>query len=517
LDHINLWILDDGDGFTLVDTGYGIPATWELWEKHFAGILAGKPVKNIVVTHYHPDHVGSAAWLVERTGAPMWMTATEYLSAHAAHDDGAGFDRDNTIELYIANGVAPGSIPDTVRKGGGYSRGVPSVPKRYRRMMHGDKLPIGGRDWEVITVFGHAPEQATLWCESLNVLISGDQVLPRITSNVGVWGSQPESNPLKQFLDSLGRLGHLPGDARVLLPWAAPSHRPAARAPRPAPRAPRRRRGQAHHRFRGAAAPLQAQARRPPDDVRDGRVHRAPALPAGAGPRHARGGRGRRAPLCAALVLLPDERVRGALARHGLRNLVAQHRKVQTREEILATAHEDGTHGKVKLVDEARFEILAHGGHASANAHVAGTRGLLRPIERLVDPARHEMERGPALHLEGLPRMVGEDECRDVVRLLLAPPAFPALVGPGAAHGAEHVASQDPRAEVLESQLRHVVVDAGVPAGLAVHLPPEPQWEEPLHEFRAAHAERILQVLGRPGGVSVEGNGEAAAEDFRHG
>jgi len=219
LDHINLWILDDGDGFTLVDTGYGVPATWEIWERHFAGLLASKPVKNIVVTHYHPDHVGSAAWLVERTGAPMWMTATEYLSAHAAHDDGAGFDRENTIALYIANGVAADAIPGTVRKSGGYSRGVPSVPKRYRRMMHGDKLSIGGRDWEVITVFGHAPEQATLYCQSLNVLISGDQVLPRITSNVGVWGSQPEGNPLKQFLDSLGRLGHLPDDVRVL-----PSH-----------------------------------------------------------------------------------------------------------------------------------------------------------------------------------------------------------------------------------------------------------------------------------------------------
>ena len=74
LDHINLWILADGDGFTLVDTGYGVQATWDLWEKHFAGVMAGRPVKNIVVTHYHPDHVGSAAWLVERTGAPMWMT-----------------------------------------------------------------------------------------------------------------------------------------------------------------------------------------------------------------------------------------------------------------------------------------------------------------------------------------------------------------------------------------------------------------------------------------------------------
>ena len=219
LDHINLWILADGDGFTLVDCGYGVEATWSLWERHFAQTLAGRAVKNVVVTHYHPDHVGSAAWLVERTGAPFWMTAAEYLSAHAAHDDVAGFDRDNTVSLYVANGVDPASVPESTRKVNGYRRGVPALPRRYRRMMHGDRLSIDGHDWEVITVFGHAPEHAALWCASKNVLISGDQVLPRITTNVGVWGNQPEANPLKLFLDSMKRFSHLPADALVL-----PSH-----------------------------------------------------------------------------------------------------------------------------------------------------------------------------------------------------------------------------------------------------------------------------------------------------
>ena len=219
LDHINLWLLEDGDGWTLVDTGFGVEATWELWERHFAATMGGRPVKNIVVTHYHPDHVGSAAWLVDRTGAPFWMTATEYLSAHAAHDDTAGFDRATGVRFFELNGLDTSGWSEKMRSGNGYRRGVPEVPKTYRRMMHGDRLSIGGREWEVITVFGHAPEQATLFCASLNVLISADQVLPRITSNVGVWGNQPESNPLAQFLGSLSRLGHLPGDVRVL-----PSH-----------------------------------------------------------------------------------------------------------------------------------------------------------------------------------------------------------------------------------------------------------------------------------------------------
>jgi glyoxylase-like metal-dependent hydrolase (beta-lactamase superfamily II) len=219
LDHINLWLLEDGDGWTLVDAGFGAQATWDLWGRHFAGVMGGRPVKNLVVTHYHPDHVGSAAWLVERTGAPMWMTTSEFLSAHAAHDDTAGFDRATGMDFFARNGLDLSKVPERMRTANGYRLGVPEVPKAYRRMMHGDKLSIGGRVWEVITVFGHAPEQATLYCGSLGVLISSDQVLPRITSNVGVWGNQPEGNPLAHFLSSLSRLGHLPPGTLVL-----PSH-----------------------------------------------------------------------------------------------------------------------------------------------------------------------------------------------------------------------------------------------------------------------------------------------------
>ena len=219
LDHINLWILADGDGFTLVDTGFGVEATWSLWERHFAGVMAGGRVKNIVVTHYHPDHVGSAAWLQAKTGAPVWMTTSEFLSAHAAHDDTAGFDRPTGLDFFGRNGLDLSLVPERMRTGNYYKRGVPEVPKLYRRMMHGDRLSIGGHDWEVICVFGHAPEHAALWCRDLNVLISGDQVLPRITTNVGVWGNQPEANPLALFLESLGRFLPLPQDALVL-----PSH-----------------------------------------------------------------------------------------------------------------------------------------------------------------------------------------------------------------------------------------------------------------------------------------------------
>jgi glyoxylase-like metal-dependent hydrolase (beta-lactamase superfamily II) len=226
LNHINLWLLEDndehGDGWTIVDTGYGVAATHELWGRHFAGVMCGKPVKRIIVTHYHPDHVGCAAWLHEKTGAPVWMTTSEYLSAHAAAEDVAGFDRENSVKLFMAHGLGrarPDFAEAQKARTAAYKRGVPTVPKQYQRIMEHDEIVIGARTWRVITAFGHAPEHATLFSGDGNILISGDQVLPRITTNVGVWGNQPEANPLKLFLDSMEKFEPLPQDTLVL-----PSH-----------------------------------------------------------------------------------------------------------------------------------------------------------------------------------------------------------------------------------------------------------------------------------------------------
>ena len=226
LNHINLWLLEDsdenGEGWTIVDTGYGIAATHALWDRHFVEVMDRKPVKRIIVTHYHPDHVGCAAWLHEKTGAPVWMTSSEYLSAHAAAEDFAGFDRENSARLFVAHGLAkarPDFAQAQIARTGAYKRGVPTVPKQYHRMMENDEISIGSRTWKVITAFGHAPEHATLFSAGDNILISGDQVLPRITTNVGVWGNQPEANPLKQFLDSMRKFDALPSDTLVL-----PSH-----------------------------------------------------------------------------------------------------------------------------------------------------------------------------------------------------------------------------------------------------------------------------------------------------
>jgi glyoxylase-like metal-dependent hydrolase (beta-lactamase superfamily II) len=226
LDHINLWLLEDndaeGEGWTLVDTGYGAAATHALWEGHFAETMRGLPVKRIIVTHFHPDHVGCAGWLHQRTGAPLWMTATEFLSAHAAADDTAGFDRANTAELFVAHGIArlrPDFAIAQQTRDSAVKRGMSMLPRQFRRLSAGESIRIGQRDWRVMTVFGHAPEHAVFFSADDNILISGDQVLPRITTNVGVWGNQPVANPLKQFLDSMAEFAPLPAETLVL-----PSH-----------------------------------------------------------------------------------------------------------------------------------------------------------------------------------------------------------------------------------------------------------------------------------------------------
>ncbi len=222
LDHINLWLLEDRDGWTIVDTGYGVPATHILWERHFAETMQGRPVKRIIVTHYHPDHVGCTTWLHEKSGAPVYMTTSEFMAAHAAAQDFAGFDRENSVALFLANGLLrarPDFADATKAREASYKRGVPSVPTRYNRMMEHDELVIGKRTWRIIVAYGHAPEHACLFSASDNILISGDQVLPRITTNVGVWGNQPDANPLKQFLTSMDKFRPLPADTLVL-----PSH-----------------------------------------------------------------------------------------------------------------------------------------------------------------------------------------------------------------------------------------------------------------------------------------------------
>ena len=223
LDHINLWLLEDDKdgvpGFTIVDSGLSNDATREAWEMIFATHLGGKPVHRLIVTHYHPDHAGNAGWLVERFGCEMWMTQGEYLTAHAVMDNAAGYSPEASVALYKANGMDSTHDDGLAKRGHFYRKSVRPLPARYRRMYDGERFTVGQHKWKVIIGNGHAPEHASLYCEALGVCISGDMLLPKISTNVSVWSIEPDGDPLQQFLASIRAYLALPPYTLIL-----PSH-----------------------------------------------------------------------------------------------------------------------------------------------------------------------------------------------------------------------------------------------------------------------------------------------------
>ena len=211
LDHINLWLVGD----TIVDTGIGDERTRALWEK----ILSQKQISRVILTHYHPDHAGNAAWLVEKFGAEFWTTQGEYLTAHAVRASSAGYTTEAVLEVFRKNGLAPERAATMSGRGNRYAALVPEFPLSYRRIIDGDRVNLGGHEWRAFIGHGHAPEHLSLYCEALNVVIAGDMLLSTISTNVSVWSIDPEGDPLRLFLESLKRYRELPEDVLVL-----PSH-----------------------------------------------------------------------------------------------------------------------------------------------------------------------------------------------------------------------------------------------------------------------------------------------------
>ncbi|MEO8344827.1 MAG: MBL fold metallo-hydrolase [Betaproteobacteria bacterium] len=219
LDHINLWLLPGQDGWTLVDCGFGDTTTRELWETQFASTLAGRPIARIIATHYHPDHLGNAAWLMQRFNCPVVMTQAEFLTAHAVVDQQASHAFAESYALFARHGMAGADAIAMSARGNLYRRGVPDVPARFERMLGGDDIIAGNSVWQVIAGHGHSPEHASLFSAERTLLISGDMLLPRISTNVSVAAAEPDGDPLARFLASIQRFESLPPDTLVL-----PSH-----------------------------------------------------------------------------------------------------------------------------------------------------------------------------------------------------------------------------------------------------------------------------------------------------
>lgn len=220
LDHINVYAVRDGGGWTLVDTGLNLPATRAEWEALLAGPLEGRPATRVICTHMHPDHIGLAGWLCERSRAPLAMTRLEYVMARMLLADTGRPAPECGAVFYRAAGWSGEQLESYRRDFGQFGRAVAPMPAGYIRMREGDRLTIGGADWRVVVGEGHSPEHACLWREADGVVLGGDQILPKISSNVSVWPTEPDADPLGDWLASLERMKTVfPDDVLVL-----PSH-----------------------------------------------------------------------------------------------------------------------------------------------------------------------------------------------------------------------------------------------------------------------------------------------------
>lgn len=217
LDHINVWAVDDGEGWSLIDTGLNTDETVKAWQTLLVSGPMARPLTGVYVTHMHPDHVGLAGWFTRRTGAPLWITRLEYLSCRSALADSGREAPADGVAFYRRAGWEPDAIDTYRSRFGSFGRQIHALPDSFRRLEDGATLCIGGQDWKVIVGTGHSPEHACLYCPVLKLLVSGDQVLPRISSNVSVHPMEPEADPMADWYRSLASIkAQVPDDVLVL-------------------------------------------------------------------------------------------------------------------------------------------------------------------------------------------------------------------------------------------------------------------------------------------------------------
>ena len=207
LDHVNVYALDEGDSWTVIDTGMSSRRSRAIWQGLLDGTLQGKPVKRVIVTHHHPDHVGLAGWFQSDLKAELWTTRTAWLFSRMLQLDEQAVPRQETLDFYISAGMDEAIFEERKsERPFNYADVVYPMPLGFKRIKQGDVIRVGGRDWEAHMGNGHAPEHLTLWSRDDNLVISGDQILPSISSNIGVYATEPEADPVADWMEACERL-----------------------------------------------------------------------------------------------------------------------------------------------------------------------------------------------------------------------------------------------------------------------------------------------------------------------
>lgn len=230
LDHINLYFLRDGDEYVVVDTGLGWKDAMDIWEGVFADNMGGAPVNRVICTHMHPDHAGLAGWMCRKFDAPLLMTMGEYFLCRLMAADTGNPAPKEGISFYECAGFTDEQVENYKSRFGGFGKAISELPNGYQRIKENDIIKIDGSDWQVLIGSGHSPEHACLYNADLKIMISGDQILPNISSNVSVWPTEPDGNPLEDWIRSCHKLRDIvPKDTLVLpahgIPFRGAHHR----------------------------------------------------------------------------------------------------------------------------------------------------------------------------------------------------------------------------------------------------------------------------------------------------
>ncbi len=218
LNNINVWLLRDDDGWTIVDTGIHTEEVQTLWQSVFDNHLEGKPVKRVIATHLHSDHTGNAGWITQKWDCELWMSRADFYMCKVMAADGPSDVPEDAIRFYRRAGFTEDRLDRYRERFGQFGANIAPLPAGYRRITDGQYIEIGGREWRAVIGHGHAPEHVCLYCPELKLIIAGDQILPRITPNVSVQPSEPLANPLREWIISCARFRELLPPNLLVLP-----------------------------------------------------------------------------------------------------------------------------------------------------------------------------------------------------------------------------------------------------------------------------------------------------------
>ncbi|PYE83888.1 MBL fold metallo-hydrolase [Pseudoroseicyclus aestuarii] len=226
VEHVNIFALEEGEGWCVIDTGFDSPEARALWEAWLTGPLKGRPLRRMIATHHHPDHIGLAGWLCARFGIPLEMPRSGYFLARWLLAEAHEVPPQAMLDFWHRAGMDAQVLAVKARqRPSAFSGAVHPLPEGYLRLREGQQIRFGGRLWQIRMGEGHAPEHATFWSCDDDLVIGGDQLLRRSSPNLGVQFYEPEAPTVRDWIASAEALAAHAREDHLVLPGHGPVYR----------------------------------------------------------------------------------------------------------------------------------------------------------------------------------------------------------------------------------------------------------------------------------------------------